>query len=150
MALGVQSPPDRDYFHRYKIRFDWVSSQGDPWWWNKASPPPAQHVSPIRPRSSRSVSSDLTPPPSECGEDSGTGRLGTDTHPNGLETFRPACPSLFTGLLTPPVTPPEKKSALRPPTQPSVSASPTNRHIPGTGTLCHQSVIASSEDHFSP
>nr|XP_019050222.1 hypothetical protein I302_00647 [Kwoniella bestiolae CBS 10118]OCF29152.1 hypothetical protein I302_00647 [Kwoniella bestiolae CBS 10118] len=30
--LGVPPPDGRDYFHRVKIRFDWVESQGKPWW----------------------------------------------------------------------------------------------------------------------
>jgi hypothetical protein len=28
----VKAPKDRDYYHRVKIRFDWVESQGTPWW----------------------------------------------------------------------------------------------------------------------
>jgi hypothetical protein len=32
VAKGVQGPPERDYFERIKIRFDWVASQGEPWW----------------------------------------------------------------------------------------------------------------------
>ncbi|KAL7411268.1 hypothetical protein BDY24DRAFT_397237 [Mrakia frigida] len=31
-APNAKLVPGRDFFHRYKIRFDWVSSQGDPWW----------------------------------------------------------------------------------------------------------------------
>ncbi|WWC68776.1 uncharacterized protein I206_102711 [Kwoniella pini CBS 10737] len=33
-ASGIKPPDCRDYFHRYKIRFDWVESQGIPWWIN--------------------------------------------------------------------------------------------------------------------
>ncbi|WVQ73812.1 hypothetical protein IAR50_003393 [Cryptococcus sp. DSM 104548] len=29
---GTKPPPGREYFHRIKIRFDWVESQGNPWW----------------------------------------------------------------------------------------------------------------------
>lgn len=32
VGKGVMPPRDRDYFHRYKIRFDWVNNQGEPWW----------------------------------------------------------------------------------------------------------------------
>lgn len=32
VGKGVLPPRDRDYFHRYKIRFDWVKNQGEPWW----------------------------------------------------------------------------------------------------------------------
>ena len=32
VAKGIKSPEGRAYFHRYKIRFDWVPSQGEPWW----------------------------------------------------------------------------------------------------------------------
>lgn len=31
-APGVKEPPGRDYFRRLKVRFDWVRSQGTPWW----------------------------------------------------------------------------------------------------------------------
>jgi hypothetical protein len=31
-APGIQPPEGREYFHRYKVRFDWVQSQGWPWW----------------------------------------------------------------------------------------------------------------------
>lgn len=31
-APGVKAPPGRDYFRRLKVRFDWVQSQGTPWW----------------------------------------------------------------------------------------------------------------------
>lgn len=31
-ARGVRSLPHRSYFHRYKVRFDWVENQGGPWW----------------------------------------------------------------------------------------------------------------------
>jgi hypothetical protein len=30
-AKGVK-PDEKGYFHRYKIRFDWIDSQGTPWW----------------------------------------------------------------------------------------------------------------------
>ncbi|WWC87705.1 uncharacterized protein L201_002597 [Kwoniella dendrophila CBS 6074] len=33
---GVRPPEGRSYFHRYKIRFDWVVSQGEPWWINRS------------------------------------------------------------------------------------------------------------------
>jgi hypothetical protein len=29
---GIECPEGRGYFHRYKIRFDWVDTQGQPWW----------------------------------------------------------------------------------------------------------------------
>ena len=32
VARGVKPPKNRDYFHRYKVRFDWLESQGTPWW----------------------------------------------------------------------------------------------------------------------
>ncbi|WWD16674.1 hypothetical protein CI109_101104 [Kwoniella shandongensis] len=34
VGKGIKPPLGRDYFHRYKIRFDWVDSQGVPWWDN--------------------------------------------------------------------------------------------------------------------
>ncbi|OCF32380.1 hypothetical protein I316_06050 [Kwoniella heveanensis BCC8398] len=33
----MRPPSGRNYFHRYKIRFDWVQSQGEPWWWHQGS-----------------------------------------------------------------------------------------------------------------
>lgn len=32
VGKGISPPRTRDYFHRYKIRFDWIKSQGEPWW----------------------------------------------------------------------------------------------------------------------
>ncbi|XAO26948.1 hypothetical protein I312_105789 [Cryptococcus bacillisporus CA1280] len=32
VGKGISPPRARDYFHRYKIRFDWIKSQGEPWW----------------------------------------------------------------------------------------------------------------------
>lgn len=29
---SVQPHPSRNYFHRYKVRFEWVEAQGRPWW----------------------------------------------------------------------------------------------------------------------
>jgi len=31
-AWGVRPLVERGYFHRYKVRFDWVECQGRPWW----------------------------------------------------------------------------------------------------------------------
>lgn len=43
-APDVKAPPERNYFRRLKVRFDWVQSQGTPWWlersgtsWNSPS-----------------------------------------------------------------------------------------------------------------
>lgn len=32
MAEGVKPPVGRDWYKRVKVRFDWVDSQGQPWW----------------------------------------------------------------------------------------------------------------------
>ncbi|ODO09256.1 hypothetical protein I350_02856 [Cryptococcus amylolentus CBS 6273] len=44
---GTKPPSGRDYFHRIKIRFDWVGSQGDPWWDSEipVSPLPVNQLS---------------------------------------------------------------------------------------------------------
>ncbi|ODO06332.1 hypothetical protein L198_01564 [Cryptococcus wingfieldii CBS 7118] len=44
---GTKPPSGRDYFHRIKIRFDWVESQGDPWWDSEipVSPLPVNQLS---------------------------------------------------------------------------------------------------------
>ncbi|KAL7410824.1 hypothetical protein BDY24DRAFT_168941 [Mrakia frigida] len=31
-AAGSKLVDGRSYFHRYKLRFDWIPSQGEPWW----------------------------------------------------------------------------------------------------------------------
>lgn len=62
-AKGVK-PDEKGYYHRYKIRFDWIDSQGTPWWEDETpgpiSPlgkasretPPLAPPSPITPHSS--------------------------------------------------------------------------------------------------
>ncbi|WVQ94541.1 hypothetical protein IAU59_001620 [Kwoniella sp. CBS 9459] len=37
-VAGLDPPAGRDFFHRYKIRFDWVQSQGEPWWHTEIDP----------------------------------------------------------------------------------------------------------------
>jgi len=32
VAEGVKPPANRDWYKRVKVRFDWVDSQGEPWW----------------------------------------------------------------------------------------------------------------------
>lgn len=31
-AAEVQPPPNREWFRRLKVRFDWIETQGTPWW----------------------------------------------------------------------------------------------------------------------
>ncbi|CAK9783378.1 unnamed protein product [Cutaneotrichosporon oleaginosum] len=37
-ADGVEAPEGRSWFHRLKIRFDWINTQGTPWWFTKGVP----------------------------------------------------------------------------------------------------------------
>jgi hypothetical protein len=47
-GIGVQSD-HKGYFLRYKIRFDWVESQGSPWWLQDQQPPFCTTDPPRRP-----------------------------------------------------------------------------------------------------
>lgn len=40
VAEGVKPPSSRDWFKRVKVRFDWVDSQGVPWWEQASGTPP--------------------------------------------------------------------------------------------------------------
>jgi hypothetical protein len=39
VASGIRPPAGRDWYKRVKVRFDWVESQGIPWWEQSAGPP---------------------------------------------------------------------------------------------------------------
>ncbi|KLT45974.1 hypothetical protein CC85DRAFT_239597 [Cutaneotrichosporon oleaginosum] len=41
-ADGVEAPEGRSWFHRLKIRFDWINTQGTPWWFTKGAPLPVK------------------------------------------------------------------------------------------------------------
>jgi hypothetical protein len=41
---SVQAHPSREFFHRYKVRFDWVEAQGRPWWDTFAVEQPRQET----------------------------------------------------------------------------------------------------------
>ncbi|WRT65553.1 uncharacterized protein IL334_002498 [Kwoniella shivajii] len=63
----VSPPEGRNYFHRVKIRFDWIENQGEPWWINPL--PQGNKVltamresSPLTPLSSEASSPRRTPP----------------------------------------------------------------------------------------
>ncbi|WVR03962.1 hypothetical protein IAU60_000961 [Kwoniella sp. DSM 27419] len=63
-AFGIPPHPDRTYFHRYKVRFDWVEEQGEPWWLPQPAVPVIQPVT----GPAASASSDKAhrePPPSD-------------------------------------------------------------------------------------
>jgi len=40
VAQGIKRPAGRDWYKRVKVRFDWVESQGTPWWEQSAAPKP--------------------------------------------------------------------------------------------------------------
>ncbi|WWC60152.1 uncharacterized protein I303_102716 [Kwoniella dejecticola CBS 10117] len=107
---GITPPLDRDYFHRYKIRFDWVQSQGRPWWINDES-----SIQFTKTRSSVSTDNSLSmPPPGQDDSlhdgqilDSSTGEVlqrrdlpcNDETRPQALEEQQ--AKSLSDGLLEP-------------------------------------------------
>lgn len=43
-AENAKLSPDRPYFHRLKLRFDWCEAQGDPWWMGEGRKNPAVTV----------------------------------------------------------------------------------------------------------
>lgn len=40
VAQGIKHPNGREWYKRVKVRFDWVESQGKPWWELPAGTPP--------------------------------------------------------------------------------------------------------------
>jgi hypothetical protein len=42
VAQGIKPPIGRNWFKRVKVRFDWVESQGTPWWEQSAGSAPQQ------------------------------------------------------------------------------------------------------------
>lgn len=86
MAKGFKAPVDRDYFHRYKVRFDWVESQGRPWW-------------------------DTFPSgPVETGHSSSP--LSNSEHNGLVGKDVPSLVDPVSGLATPPVTPPKSMTTI--------------------------------------
>ena len=134
MARGIKPPKGRRYFHRYKIRFDWVASQGTPWWerkggvtsWSESSSSSCPPLTPS-PSPSPTLEETASIPPIPL--------LAQPASPPAPEPIQPSIPEHrqrllagpsakstqnamhldfllhpkpATGLLTPPVTPPHK------------------------------------------
>ena len=113
VAKGIKPPIGRNWFKRVKVRFDWVESQGIPWWEQSAGPAPQQTSSYeeaiASPEAKRIQVSELV-----CAEvnhkDTKNSRHGSTSrfdHALLGQSLRPLYPSNpKSGLLTPPVTPP--------------------------------------------
>lgn len=83
VANGIKAPNDRDYFHRYKLRFDRIESQGPPWWdtYTVGDGPALDPLGTVR-------------------ESSGSKSRGPPTLVDPIS-----------GLATPPITPPKRDNA---------------------------------------
>ncbi|KAK8861420.1 hypothetical protein IAR55_002239 [Kwoniella newhampshirensis] len=186
---GVTPPPGRNYFHRYKIRFDWVDSQGEPWWDRKVISgfgTGSKEGSPLIPCPEDSDSFCRTlPTTTSFGSSSpkpGTKLLYQEQHhflddlsqdseplrevpsedlPSASHPRAPIMDVRFilnsTGLMTPPITPPEPDAGASLPIHETESPQvvktegvdfiPLNdRTLPGEGVLNHESPVASSQD----
>ena len=100
VAKGFRSPINRNYFHRYKIRFDWVQSQGQPWW-NSKDQAWALHESCSNLRHEVNPTANLfTPPtpPDEVRDIETTSSLGRGMT---IAQMAPSSARLFTPLFTP-------------------------------------------------
>ncbi|WWC99165.1 hypothetical protein V866_006060 [Kwoniella sp. B9012] len=171
--LCVSPPKERDYFHRVKIRFDWVESQGTPWWINLnnfTKIPDAANIAVPNTDTWKKwsrESSPLTPLPSEGGEISYKDiRNDVNLSKDGLccneenRTNDDLCTpkkmdvsSLLnpSGLPTPPHSSPKRSNHLNPSTPPSPCSSTTRRqHWPGDQLLSTiQPLLTFTEQSFN-
>jgi len=121
VAKGIKPPIGRDWFKRVKVRFDWVESQGVPWWEQPAGPAPQQTSSYEEaissPEAKRIQVSELV-----CAE-SDQKDMGDPDHRSATRFFgtlsgqshRALYPfNTKSGLLTPPITPPTLSSLTMP------------------------------------
>jgi hypothetical protein len=117
VAQGIKPPIGRSWFKRVKVRFDWVESQGVPWWEQSAGPAPQQTNSYeeaiASPEAKRIQVSELVCAESDQ-KDMGdldhlpASRFFGALHGQGLRPLYPFNPK--SGLLTPPITPPTLSS----------------------------------------
>jgi hypothetical protein len=119
VAQGIKSPIGRAWFKRVKVRFDWVESQGVPWWEQSAGPAPQQTNSYeeaiVSPEAKRIQVSELVVAESDQ-KDMGD----LDHRPASMffgalpaQNLRPLYPlNPKSGLLTPPITPPTLSSHM--------------------------------------
>lgn len=124
VAQGIKPPIGRNWFKRVKVRFDWVESQGVPWWEQSAGPAP-QQTEPYEeaitsPEAKRIQVSELA-----CAESGQKNLDHFDHRPTcrvagvlpgqSLGPLYPFNPK--TGLLTPPITPPTLNTLTMPITE---------------------------------
>ncbi|ORX36285.1 hypothetical protein BD324DRAFT_651527 [Kockovaella imperatae] len=123
VARGIKGPSGRDYFHRYKVRFDWVESQGQPWWINKKTEreDPLERVTLDSEGLRERIKIDRL-----CASSNGHNARCLDALRLDLSTKRTE--AIFdptTGLLTPPITPPQKAVPSLTAEAPATDISPT-------------------------
>ncbi|KAL7419440.1 hypothetical protein Q5752_006278 [Cryptotrichosporon argae] len=112
VARGAAAPENRDWYARVKVRFDWVASQGTPWWTNTDRPRDAgaDGMASFAPKSSVHQ---------EAGRRTQTMQLGSSMSGQTASLDSAGAATLVTryGLLTPPNTPTEPgKPSLGPTT----------------------------------
>jgi hypothetical protein len=116
VAKGIKPPIGRDWFKRVKVRFDWVESQGIPWWEQAAGPAPQQTDSYeetiASPEAKRIQVSELV-----CAESDQKDMGDLDHRPASRfigslpgQSVEPYPLNPKSGLLTPPITPPTLSS----------------------------------------
>ena len=137
VAQGVKGPNDRDYFHRYKVRFDWVQSQGTPWWLQAGETELSASSNPVHVVHESALGSTLSSVSMNPFVDPRTSRecASASTLRDRLKVGHlcetPPNLDLNTGLLTPPITPPqESKTSLFQTATDEVG--PSSRRIPGS------------------
>lgn len=109
VAEGVRPPLDRDWYKRVKVRFDWVDNQGQPWWEQPEGTPPTR-LSPVvevepSPASKRITMAQLVSPVDQEPEVKIVASQASEDKPDKKGALRYTDPQ--TGLLTPPITPPQ-------------------------------------------
>ncbi|ORY29498.1 hypothetical protein BCR39DRAFT_588274 [Naematelia encephala] len=111
VALGVRPMHGRDWFNRYKIRFDWVQGQGDPWWLDTE----VDRVPDGRCLGKSEREERVEPSGEALSDHISVAEVTTSRIKSGpmkLETI--LNPDPISGLLTPPITPPDKQTLVEP------------------------------------
>ncbi|WVF67083.1 hypothetical protein IAT40_001828 [Kwoniella sp. CBS 6097] len=103
-VAGTLPPPGRNYFHRYKIRFDWVQSQGEPWWHDHSGSTPVSNSVASPAQNGTNASLTLTSPP----------RTPSSSSPGETRSPQRDIATLLNpvGLLTPPLSSPSSSKDL--------------------------------------
>lgn len=112
---GRDVHPDwKGYFHRYKIRFDWVDGQSAPWWEQPDSSvrTPFPGRAPLDSAASTLASQGHDHSVAQKTCDEGDRTLAAPLGKSNLNVVidRPGNYEIKSGLLTPPTTPPERNA----------------------------------------